>query len=535
MKQIQLFDTTLRDGTQGEKISFSVDDKLRIARKLEASGIHYIEGGWPGSNPKDVVFFEQARHENWRHARLVAFGSTRRAEVSPAEDQNLNMLLRAETPAVAIFGKSWALHATVALGVSREENRRMILESVAFMKQNGREVIYDAEHFFDGYKDDPGYALATLAAAAEGGADTLVLCDTNGGSLPFEIYDITQRVSARIARPIGIHTHNDGELAVANALEAVRAGAVHVQGTINGFGERCGNANLVAVIANLQLKQGYRCVSEKQLASLTDLSAFICDLANLAPKDEAAFVGKSAFAHKGGIHVSAVMKDPATYEHIKPELVGNARRVLVSDLSGRSNISYKMRELGLNGRDQVDTGVIVQEIKELEHRGYSFEAAEASFELFVERRRKRLPVFFHLSGFRVAVEKDGADSPRSEASIRVNVDGHLEHTAAEGDGPVNALDNALRKALLRFYPEIALMRLIDYKVRVLNDGSGTAARVRVLIESQSHEARWTTIGVSENIIAASWEALVDSFTFFLYKRHTFQPQREETAAQPAMQ
>ncbi len=489
--------------------------------------MHYIEGGWPGSNPKDAEFFEQARRENWRHARLVAFGSTRRAETAPEQDPNLNMLLKSETPAVAIFGKSWALHATVALGVSREENCRMISESVAFIKKHGREVIYDAEHFFDGYKHDPEYALATLGAALDHGADTIVLCDTNGGALPTEIYEITARACAKISAPVGIHTHNDGELAVANTLAAVHAGAVHVQGTINGFGERCGNANLVSVIANLQLKLGYRCVSEEQLAALTDLSAFVYDLANLAPRDEAAYVGKSAFAHKGGIHVSAVMKEPVTYEHIKPELVGNSRRVLVSDLSGRSNVYYKMKELGINGRDEVNAGVIVQEIKELEHQGYSFEAAEASFELLVERRHSRLPVFFHLSGFRVAVEKDSADSPRSEASIRVNVDGHLEHTAAEGDGPVNALDNALRKALLRFYPEIALMRLVDYKVRVLNDGSsGTAARVRVLIESQSQEARWSTIGVSENIIEASWEALVDSFTYFLYKRHTFQPLRE---------
>jgi 2-isopropylmalate synthase len=508
LKQIQLFDTTLRDGTQGEKVTFSVEDKLRIARRLDVSGMHYIEGGWPGSNPKDAVFFEQARRESWRHARLVAFGSTRRAESAPEEDPNLNMLLKAETPAVAIFGKSWALHATVALGVSREENCRMISESVAFMKKHGREVIYDAEHFFDGYKHDPEY---------------------NGGALPSEVYEITARICGQIPAPVGIHTHNDGELAVSNALEAVRAGAVHVQGTINGFGERCGNANLVSVIANLQLKLGYHCVSEEQLAALTELSAFVYDLANLAPRDEAAFVGKSAFAHKGGIHVSAVMKEPVTYEHIQPELVGNTRRVLVSDLSGRSNVYYKMKELGINGRDEVNAGVIVQEIKELEHQGYSFEAAEASFELLVERHHRRLPVFFHLSGFRVAVEKDSSDSTRSEASIRVNVDGHLEHTAAEGDGPVNALDNALRKALLRFYPEIALMRLVDYKVRVLNDGSGTAARVRVLIESQSQEARWSTIGVSENIIAASWEALVDSFTYFLYKRHTFQPVQEQAA------
>jgi 2-isopropylmalate synthase len=524
LKSIQLFDTTLRDGCQGEKISFSVEDKLRIARKLDAFGIHYVEGGWPGSNPKDALFFEQARKENWQHARLVAFGSTRRAGVKPEQDHNLEMLLQAETPAISVFGKTWAKHATVALGVSREENCAIIFESVAYLKKRGREVIYDAEHFFDGYKDDPAYAMATTRAAVEGGADVIVLCDTNGGSLPEEIFEITARVHSQIgAGCIGIHTHNDGELAVANTLAAVRAGASHVQGTINGFGERCGNANLVAVIANLQLKMGCRCVSPKQLAALSELSAFVYEVANLAPRDEAAFVGKSAFAHKGGVHVSAVMKDPTTYEHIAPELVGNTRRVLVSDLAGRSNVHYKMSELGIDSENGNDAGAIVKEIKRLEHQGYVFEAAEASFELLVKRHRQEMPVFFQLSGFRVAVEKDGVDARgamlRSEASIRVSVDGHLEHTAAEGNGPVNALDNALRKALLRFYPEIALMRLVDYKVRVLNDGRGTAARVRVLIESQSEEERWSTIGVSDNIIAASWEALVDSFTYFLYKEH----------------
>ena len=523
MKKITLFDTTLRDGCQGEKISFSVEDKLRIARKLDAFGIHYIEGGWPGSNPRDALFFEQARKEHWQNARLVAFGSTRRAGVSPDQDQNLNMLLQAETSAISMFGKTWEKHATVALGVSREENCQMIFDSVEFLKQRGREVIYDAEHFFDGYKDDPEYAISTLQAAIAGGASVVVLCDTNGGSLPEEVFEIASRVHSEVPCTVGIHTHNDGEMAIANTLAAVRAGALHVQGTINGFGERCGNANLVSVIANLQLKMAFRCVSNEQLASLTELSAFVYELANVAPRDEAAFVGKSAFAHKGGVHVSAVMKDPTTYEHLAPEQVGNSRRVLVSDLSGRSNVRYKMSELGIDLRDGDDANAIVQEIKRLEHEGYHFEAADASLELLVKRHRREIPVFFQLSGFRVAVERDSADLPRSEASIRVSVDGHLEHTAAEGNGPVNALDNALRKALLRFYPEIALMRLADYKVRVLNDGRGTAARVRVLIESQSGERRWSTIGVSENIIEASWEALVDSFTYFLYKKHHFHP------------
>lgn len=519
MKQIKLFDTTLRDGCQGEKISFSVDDKLRIARKLDAFGIHYIEGGWPGSNPKDALFFEQARKGKFYHARLVAFGSTRRSGVTPEQDNNLNMLLQAETPAISLFGKTWAKHATIALGVSREENCEMIFDSVAFLKKNGREVIYDAEHFFDGYKDDAAYALATIKAAIAGGADVIVFCDTNGGSLPDEVFEIVSRVRSQIKGELGIHTHNDGELAVANTLAAVRAGATHVQGTINGFGERCGNANLISLIANLQLKTGYRCVSDDQLHGLSELSSFVNEVANVAPRDEAAFVGKSAFAHKGGVHVSAVMKDPTTYEHIMPQLVGNSRRVLVSDLSGRSNVHYKMAELGIdreNGRD--DAGAIVQEIKRLENQGYVFEAAEASFELLVKRHRREMPAFFQLSGFRVAIEKDGAGEPRSEATIRVGVEGEVEHAAAEGDGPVNALDRALRKALLRFYPEITLMRLVDYKVRVLNESLGTAAQVRVLIESQSEDERWSTIGVSENIIEASWEALVDSFTYFLYKR-----------------
>ena len=526
MKQIKLFDTTLRDGSQGEKVSFSVDDKLNIAHKLDHAGIHYIEAGWPGSNPKDALFFEQARKESWVNARLVAFGSTRRANVTPDQDNNLNMLLKAETPAISLFGKTWALHATVALGVSCEENCEMIYDSIVYLKKNDREVIYDAEHFFDGYKDDPEYALTTLKKARDGGADVLVLCDTNGGSLPHEVGEMAADVISKLDCTIGIHTHNDSELAVANTLAAVRAGATHVQGTINGFGERCGNANLVAAIPNMQLKMGLECISEQQLRSLTELSTFVYEIANVAPRDEAAFVGNSAFAHKGGIHVSAVMKDPMTYEHIAPEQVGNKRRILVSDLSGRSNVKYKMSELGIADHKDIDASAVVQEIKKLEHEGYHFEAAEASFELLIERRQKRVPGFFKLSGFRVTIEKDSSDLPRSEASIRVSVDDHIEHTASEGDGPVNALDNALRKALLRFYPEITLMRLIDYKVRVLTDGRGTAASVRVLIESQSAEERWTTIGVSENIIEASWEALVDSFTYFLYKKHKFQPQKD---------
>ncbi len=528
IKKIELFDTTLRDGSQGEKIAFSVEDKLNIARRLDEFGIHFIEGGWPGSNPKDAGFFEKARKERWRNSKLTAFGSTRRSGSTPETDVNLQMLLRAETPVISIFGKTWTLHATKALGVSLEENLELIYSSVTYLKSRGREIVYDAEHFFDGYKQDPDYAIKTLQAAKQGGADVLVLCDTNGGSLPTEIYEITQCIAQKFAFPIGIHAHNDGELAVANTISAVQAGATHVQGTINGFGERCGNANLIPVIANLQLKLDCRCVADEALSQLKDLSGYVYEISNVATRDEAAFVGNSAFAHKGGIHVSAVMKDPKLYEHVRPAIVGNSRRVLVSDLSGRSNVVYKMAELGLETGESNEVKAVVKQVKELENNGYYFEAAEASFELLVERRRNKVPVFFHLSGLRISVEKDGSAEPRSEASIRVSVDEHIEHTAAEGDGPVNALDNALRKALVRFYPEISLVKLVDYKVRVLSgDATGTASRVRVLIESQAAEQRWSTMGVSENIIEASWNALVDSFSYFLYKNQQIQQPVEE--------
>ncbi len=528
MKNISVFDTTLRDGSQGEKISFSLDDKLDIARKLDEFGIHYIEGGWPGSNPKDITFFEHARKVYWENAKLVAFGSTRRAQNRPENDKNLNLLLSSETPAISVFGKSWLLHAINALGISAEENCELIFDSLQYLKSYGREIIYDAEHFFDGYKDNPDYALKTLQAAVIGGADVLVLCDTNGGSLPNEISEITQTVKEAFSIKIGIHAHNDSDLAVANTLQAVMDGATHVQGTINGFGERCGNANLISAIANLQLKMGYHCVDEEKVSGLSDLSAYVYEIANVVPRDEAAYVGRSAFAHKGGIHVSAVMKNPRTYEHVDPDAVGNYRRVLVSDLSGRSNIHYKMSELGIQELEQEKAVEIVQKIKHLENNGYSFEAAEASFELLVERQRGTTPIFFNLSGFREFTEKDGMGFPRSEASIRVAVDDHEEHTAAEGNGPVNALDNALRKALIRFYPAVANIHLLDYKVRVLNQAGkkGTASQVRVLIETQFEEERWSTMGVSENIIEASWQALVDSYTYYLLKKHQHHSNKE---------
>lgn len=514
---IHTFDTTLRDGTQGESIAFSVEDKLHIARKLDEFGIDYIEGGWPGSNPKDEAFFNEAKKLKLTHSKVVAFGSTRRAGIKPERDGNLNLLLKAETPAVSLFGKSWGLHVEHALRTTEEENLQMIFESVEFLKLQGREVIYDAEHFFDGYKDNPDYAIRTIQAAHEAGADVIVLCDTNGGTLPHEITQIVGEVNSGVFHNLGIHAHNDCELAVANTLAAVMAGARHVQGTMGGFGERCGNTNLIPVLANLQLKMGFSCVTPENMEKLVDLSNFVYELANLAPPNGAAYVGKSAFTHKGGIHVSAVMKTPLTYEHIMPETVGNRRRVLVSDLSGKSNINYKFQELDLLQGENQDDREIVSKIKQLENQGYSYEAAEASFELLVARHRKDLPDFFELSEYRINVDKNKEQSECSEASVCLHVNDRMEHTIAKGDGPVNALDKAMRKALLQFYPEIEQMRLVDYKVRVLSSGQGTATKVRVLIESQLGEARWSTIGVSANIIEASGEALVDSFTYFLYK------------------
>ena len=515
---IELFDTTLRDGTQGEHVTLSVADKLRIARRLDAFGIDVIEGGWPGSNPKDYAFFEQAQTVAWRQTQVCAFGSTRRSGNRPEDDPNLRCLLEAETPTVAIFGKSWTLHARVALGVSLDENIDMIASSVAFLKAHGKRVIYDAEHFFDGYKEDRDYALATLRAAAEAGADVLVLCDTNGGSLPLEVQNIVATVCAAYDQPIGIHAHNDGGCAVANTLMAVAAGARHVQGTINGIGERTGNADLCAVIANLQLKMGYACVEPDQLATLADLSHFVDEVANLDPVDRAPYVGRSAFAHKGGIHVSAVMKDPRAYEHLEPEHVGNKRRVLVSDLSGQSNVRYKAEEFGiaLDGKEEARRAV--QRIKELEHLGYEFQGAEASFELLLRAVRGEETDFFTLDRLRVRSEQDEAGSGCSEATVAVRVQGHRELAVAEGIGPVDALSKAMHKALCRFYPHLETVRLADYKVRVLSPEDATAAVVRVLIEhhDQDGEHSWHTVGVSANILEASWQALADGIRYYLF-------------------
>jgi 2-isopropylmalate synthase len=526
--RISLYDTTLRDGTQGAGITLSADDKIRIAERLDEFGIDYIEGGWPGSNPKDMEFFARARRRTWRRARITAFGSTRRAGVPADRDENLMTILAAGTPAAALFGKSWDLHVREALHTTFEENLEMIEDSVRYLRARGVEVVYDAEHFFDGWKANPAYALETLRAARRGGAEVLVLCDTNGGCLPYEIAAGIDAARGAVETPLGIHAHNDGDLGVANTLVAVRGGAVHVQGTVNGVGERCGNANLISIIPNLQLKMGYACVPEASLPRLGELSRYVSELANMAPNEYQPFVGANAFAHKGGVHVSAVMTHPPTYEHIPPETVGNARRVVISDLSGRSNVLYKALEMGVDlSRDRPEVREILAELKRLEHEGYQFEGAEASFELLMRRMMGQHTPAFALKGFGVMVQKRQDAASTAEASIRVEVDGQEEHTAADGNGPVHALDRALRKALERFYPEIRRVRLVDYKVRVLNADAATAARVRVLIQSTDGIRTWGTVGVSDNVVEASWQALVDSLGYVLL------PSRHITAGVPA--
>jgi 2-isopropylmalate synthase len=529
-KTIRIFDTTLRDGTQGEKVSFSAEDKFRIAKKLDEFGIHYIEGGWPGSNPKDMAFFGKAKKHTFKNAKVVAFGSTCRAGNKPEEDPNLKAMIEAGTPAVSMFGKTWLLHVTEALGITPEQNLEMISGSVAHLKKMGKELIYDAEHFFDGYKCDPAYAIKTLLAAESAGADVLVLCDTNGGTLPHEVSRIVAEVKEKVHTPLGIHTHNDCELAVANSIAAVEAGAVHVQGTVNGYGERCGNANLCSVIPNLQLKMNYSCIQAESMPQLTTLSKFVSELGNLTPDNKQPFVGKSAFAHKGGVHVSAVMKNAETYEHIEPEAVGNTRRVLVSDLSGKSNVSYKSEELGFQfDKKSPESTKIVQKLKSLENEGYQFEAAEASFELLVKQVTEAAPEFFKLEGFRVIMERNGSGESRSEATIKVRVNDQVELSAAEGNGPVHALDAAIRRALCEFYPEIQSMKLQDYKVRVLNEKDGTGAKVRVLIDSAKEGRSWGTVGVSENIIDASWQALSEGITYYLMNENSKPKQKFELA------
>jgi len=518
LKKIELFDTTLRDGTQSEGVNLSVQDKVWILEKLDDFGIDIVEGGWPGSNPKDMEFFERVKQMNLKHSRICAFGSTARFPDKISTDSNLLALIKAQTPVVSIFGKTWNFHSEIGLGLTDQENEKLILSSVLFLKEHGKTVIFDAEHFFDGYKNDRKFSIDMLKAAERGGADVITLCDTNGGSLPSEVYDIIRDVKKVISKPLGIHAHNDGELGVANSLSAVNAGVVHVQGTINGLGERCGNANLASIIPNLVLKMNLEVNKQIELSNLTSLSNFISDILNVVPDTHAPFVGKSAFAHKGGIHVSAVLKDSRMYEHIIPDSVGNKQRVLVSDLSGKSNIEYKAKEFGmdLNGNKDLSKR-LVSNIKSLEYDGYQFDGAEASFELLLATETKEFSPFFKLLDSKVNVMFDNEGTTSSEAVLKIEVDGEVEHTADNGHGPVDALNNALRKALIRFYPEILTIKLIDYKVRVLNEKEGTAAKVRVLIESSDGEDIWSTVGVSENIIEASWLALSDSFNHKLFK------------------
>lgn len=515
-EQVKLYDTTLRDGTQGEGISLSVEDKLKIAKKLDQLGIHYIEGGWPGSNPKDMNFFERAKELQLEQAVITAFGSTRRPNIETERDPNLQRILDSGVKAAAIFGKTWDFHVTEALQTTLEENIAMIYDSVRYLKENGLEVIFDAEHFFDGYKHHRDYALEAIKAAEKAGADCLALCDTNGGTLPAEIAEIVKHVTEEVSITVGIHCHNDCELAVANSLEAVKAGARHIQGTFNGYGERSGNANLVSIIPNLQLKMNVPVVSDEQLQQLTNASKYIHELANQTPPNNQPFTGKSAFAHKGGMHVSAVLKHPETYEHIQPEKIGNERRVLVSELSGQSNLLFKAKELGIS-LDKNDPVVkeLIQKVKEMEHRGYQYEAAEASFELLLREGIGESYKYFTLDHFNILTQKDGDFT--TEVLVKLNVQGDSVVTAAEGNGPVNALDHALRKAIGEYYPLVNEMYLSDYKVRVLDGGDGTASTVRVLIESTNGKTTWSTIGVSTNVIEASWYALEDSIRYYFMK------------------
>lgn len=516
MHPVQIYDTTLRDGSQAEGISFSCEDKIKIAQYLDKMGFHYIEGGWPGSNPKDLEFFHRIRGCALQRAKITAFGATRRPSIAAENDPNIKSVLDAQAPVATIFGKSWDFHVRRALGTTLEENLSMIRETVAYLKRCGMEVIYDAEHFFDGYKANALYAVATLKAAEAGGATTIVLCDTNGGSLPTEIREVVPVVRSLISTPLGIHAHNDGELAVANSLMAVQAGAVQVQGTVNGYGERCGNANLCSVIPNLTLKCGIETIPPEKLERLVEMSHFVSEVANVSPDPHRPYVGMSAFAHKGGVHVSALLKDYKTYEHIKPELVGNQRRVLVSELSGMSNLLYKYRELNFQiDQQSAEDRRILEEIKQMENKGFQFEGAEGSFVILLRKAFNGYHEPFSLEGLRLITEIKENNPAYSEAIIKMKIGDRVVHTAAEGNGPVNALDNALRKALEEVYPGIRSMHLTDYKVRVLDEKDGTGATVRVHIETSDGKRTWGTVGVSQNIIEASWQALVDSVAYGL--------------------
>ena len=515
---VEIYDTTLRDGTQGEGVSFSVADKLRVAEKLDAFGVHYVEGGWPGSNPKDIEFFKQAAKRKWRNTQIAAFGSTRRKKIAAKDDPQVKLLIAAKTPVVTLFGKTWLLHVKEVLRTTPKENLAMIADTIRFLKKNGKKVIYDAEHALDGYKDDPEYAMATWLAAEEAGADLVVLCDTNGGSLPSEVAAITAAAREKLSCNIGIHTHNDIGLGVANALVAVDAGATQVQGTINGYGERTGNCNLISVIPNISLKMGKRSIPAAQIRKLRDLSRFVDEVANLMPDRRQPWVGATAFAHKGGMHVNAVQKVAQSFEHATPDAVGNKRRILVSDLAGRSNIVMKAQEMGIRvNNDTPQLASILAKVKEQEHLGYDYEGAEGSLALLIRKALGRVEPAFHLEAFHVSMHGDGVEHV-CEATVKVRVGDKTAHTVADGDGPVNALDHALRNALRGFYPVLKQVKLTDYKVRILNGGTGTAAKTRVLIESTDGKERWYTVGVDENIIEASLQALLDSIEFRLLKK-----------------
>lgn len=518
---LQIYDTTLRDGTQSSDVSLSLEDKVRIARKLDELGVAFIEGGWPGSNPKDVEFFRRASAIEWQHALITAFGATRHAETLPEDDPNLQALLDAHTPVCTVFGKTWNLHVTEVLRTTLDENLRMIEESVAYLLAQGKRVIYDAEHFFDGFKADPNYALETLKAAARGGAETIVLCDTNGGSLPWEIASAIQSLrSSGFTSELGIHTHNDGECAVANTLEAVRQGIIQVQGTINGIGERCGNANLCAILPNLELKMGINCLPSGMLPRLYEISHFVTEVANLTPDEHMAYVGRSAFAHKGGVHVHAIRRDVRSYNHIDPALVGNEMHVVVSELSGKANLLSKVEEYGLEITDKAIVPQVLQEVKALESKGFSFEGAEASVMMMFKRQQPGYQPPFEMIDFSTIVEHRQGRGIFAESMVKVRVGGQVYHTAAEGNGPVAALDEALRKALIGYYPIIEHIQLVDYKVRILDSDSGTSATTRVLIDlhydpDDLHSMRWSTVGASSNIIEASWQALKDAYEYAL--------------------
>lgn len=529
-KEIEIYDTTLRDGRQGEGISFSVRDKLRVTDLLDDLGVHFIEGGWPGANPVDVEFFELMAKHRLKNARLAAFGMTARLGVSPAKDPLMTLLVRVKAPVITVFGKSWDLHVRKVLNASLEQNLETIEASCRYLKKHCELLVYDAEHFFDGYKHDSTYALKTLEAAAQGGADRLVLCDTNGGALVTEVGQAVREVKTRFAVPVGIHCHNDSELAVANTLSAVTHGAIQVQGTINGYGERCGNANLCSVVPVLELKMGFRTIGAARMRTLTRIARTIAEFANQPQPDRSAFVGTSAFAHKAGVHVNAMIKDIKTYEHVDPGVLGNDRRYLISDQAGVSNVESQAAKMGIPlPRKSSEARQVVAAVHNLEYKGYRFEGAEASFEMLVKRALGKHKPPFAIEGFRVRVVGDQDGTATSEATVKVSVGGKRSHTVAEGVGPVEALDHALRKALIPFFPQLDRVRLSDFKVRILDSTEGAGAKVRVQIESRDNLKSWRTVGVSDNIIEASWQALIDGLEYFLTQKKG-QPNRSAKRA-----